>query len=226
MTGLAEHVAFPVRMPTPELGTEILRVEALHGHRLQGLSLSASAGQILGIAGLAGSGRSELLRLIAGDQRMRGGQVLLDGVPVAGGSVRRAMERGIALVPAEQRRQGLVMTASIRRNIALANEASAGWLGLASRRRERAVAERGIGQLRSLRRHALGPRCLAPSASCLPAISRRSCWRGISSASRACSCSTNRPAASTSARENRDLCGDSAPRRRRSGSDRGVVGNP
>lgn len=147
MTGLAEPVSLPVRAPTPALGTEILRVEALHGHRLQGVSLSASAGRILGIAGLAGSGRSELLRLIAGDQRMRAGQVLLDGVPVAGGSVRRAMERGIALVPAERRRQGLVMTASIRRNIALANEAAAGWLGLASRRRERAVAERGVVQL-------------------------------------------------------------------------------
>jgi ABC-type sugar transport system ATPase subunit len=165
MIGRAQHDIFPARAtsaaartdgtaaaagPTAGSGnapTEILRLEALQGHRVQDVSLTASTGRILGIAGLAGSGRSELLRLIAGDERMRGGKVLLDGQPLTGGSVTRAMAAGISLVPEERRRQGLVMTASIRSNIALANLAALSWFGIASRRRERAMAERGVAQL-------------------------------------------------------------------------------
>ena len=150
MTGRAQLDVFPVRASTAHTApppVEVLRVENLRGHRLQGVSLTASAGRVLGIAGHAGSGRSELLRLIAGDERMRGGTILLDGKPVKGGSVTRAMASGIALVPEERRRRGLVMTASISSNIALANQKAVGRFGMASRRRERAMAKRGIDLL-------------------------------------------------------------------------------
>ncbi|MET0426747.1 MAG: ATP-binding cassette domain-containing protein, partial [Actinoplanes sp.] len=69
----------PPRRPTGAGGPSLLSVENLSGRRVQDVSLTLRPGEILGIAGLAGSGRSELLRLIAGAQRPLAGRVLRDG---------------------------------------------------------------------------------------------------------------------------------------------------
>ena len=120
----------------------VLRVEELSGYTLRGVSLAARAGRVLGIAGLAGAGRSELLKIVAGAQRARGGQVLLDGRDVTRHSIGRSMGDGIALVPEERRGQGLVITDSIRGNIALANFGSLSGAGVMSRSREHRTAEK------------------------------------------------------------------------------------
>jgi ABC-type sugar transport system ATPase subunit len=83
------------------------------------VSLTVRAGEIVGVAGLVGSGRSELLETIAGVRRARHGQILLDGAPRARGSLRAARQAGVVLVPEDRLGQGLAPQHSILDNLAV-----------------------------------------------------------------------------------------------------------
>jgi ribose transport system ATP-binding protein len=85
----------------------------------QTVSLSVRHGEILGLAGLVGSGRTELARAIFGIDRLLGGSVRLDGEPIQPDTPREAIERGIYLVPEDRRRSGLVIDLSVMANISL-----------------------------------------------------------------------------------------------------------
>lgn len=128
-------------------GDVVLKVEGLSGHTLIDVSLTARSGNVLGIAGLAGSGRSELLKIIAGAERAQAGRVMLGSVDVTGLSLARTMTAGIALVPEERRSQGLVMSESIQTNIALSNLAAISRFGVASKLKEREIAVRRASEL-------------------------------------------------------------------------------
>ena len=100
---------------------EVLRAEGISVPRLvHDISFSLSVGEILGIAGLVGSGRTELLRSLAGAQPGATGRLIIDGedrqLP---SSVRRALALGIALAPEDRKAQGLVLSLSGRTNITL-----------------------------------------------------------------------------------------------------------
>lgn len=146
MIGRAHGQVYPPRSEAE--GDVVLEVERLEGYTLRGVSLTARSGRVLGIAGLAGSGRSELLKIIAGAQRARGGSVRLAGRDVTRHSLGRAMDDGIAFVPEERRSEGLVMTDSVQSNIALANLRAFSKLGVMRARTERAAAQRHAEQLR------------------------------------------------------------------------------
>ncbi|WP_181158535.1 sugar ABC transporter ATP-binding protein [Leucobacter massiliensis] len=146
MIGREHGQVYPPRAEAP--GEPVLEVEELRGHTLKGVSIAAAAGRVLGIAGLAGSGRSELLKIIAGAERAQGGAVRLAGADVTRASLTAAMDAGIALVPEERRSQGLVMGDTIQSNIALANLRALSTLGVMRAARERATAERRAAELR------------------------------------------------------------------------------
>ncbi len=146
MIGRDHGQVYPPR--AEEIGPVVLEVDRLSGHTISDVTLTARSGNVLGIAGLAGAGRSELLKIIAGAERPQSGRVLLDGVDVTGRSLARAMHAGIALVPEERRSQGLVMSESIQTNIALPNLASISRFGVALRSRERDTATRRATELR------------------------------------------------------------------------------
>src|SRR4029450_4121285 len=76
-------------------------------------------GEILGLAGLVGSGRTELARALFGIDRKLGGEVRLNGKPVAIASPREAIDQGIFLVPEDRKRSGLLLDVSIAENISL-----------------------------------------------------------------------------------------------------------
>ena len=89
---------------------------------VKGVSFSLRKGEILGIAGLMGSGRSELVTTIFGEYgQNRTGEVLFNGVPVEIDSARAAMNNGISLVPEDRKRMGLVIDQSIIKNMSLPN---------------------------------------------------------------------------------------------------------
>ncbi|MEO7587263.1 MAG: sugar ABC transporter ATP-binding protein, partial [Arachnia sp.] len=140
MIGRAPEQEFPPRATVD--GEPVLSVTDLTGWTLRGVSLKACSGRVLGIAGLAGAGRTELLRLIAGVERARGGTVELDGHDITRSSVARSMAAGVVLVPEERRRQGLVMNASIATNIGLGSLKALSRGGVMQPRRERALARR------------------------------------------------------------------------------------
>ena len=83
------------------------------------LSFSLKKGEVLGIAGLMGSGRTEILESIFGISPMDSGRILIDGVEVKIQSPRDAIDHGIVLVPEDRRRQGLVLLHSVKDNVIL-----------------------------------------------------------------------------------------------------------
>lgn len=85
--------------------------------RLQGVSFSIRRGEIVGLAGLMGSGRTELVRAIFGIDRPDSGEVLVEGAPVRLGDPKAAMVAGIGLIPEDRASQGLVVDHSIRENV-------------------------------------------------------------------------------------------------------------
>jgi ribose transport system ATP-binding protein len=85
------------------------------------VSFSVRAGEVFGIAGIVGAGRTELVRAIAGADRVAHGRVKIDGEPIRLKSPRDALANGIVLVPEDRKAQGLVLQHSIAENLALGN---------------------------------------------------------------------------------------------------------
>ena len=120
------------------LGEPVLRVEGLSsGTRFQEVSLTLRQGEILGLAGLVGAGRSELARAIFGLDPDRTGTVSVGGRHLPCGDVSAAMDAGVGLLPEDRKRQGLVLGLNCRENGSLAVlERWSRW-GWIDRRRER-----------------------------------------------------------------------------------------
>ncbi|MDA9500272.1 sugar ABC transporter ATP-binding protein [Bradyrhizobium sp. CCBAU 11357] len=108
------------------------------------VSLSVRRGEILGLAGLVGSGRTELARALFGIDRLRGGAIRLYGEPIRIASPRAAIEQGIYLVPEDRKGAGLLLDVSITENISLPDLASymRFWLVDSARENENAVRQR------------------------------------------------------------------------------------
>lgn len=103
-------------------GKEMLRVEGLRREgKLYDISFSVHAGEILGIAGLVGAGRTELVRAIFGADPIDGGRIFVEGQEVRIRSPRDAVRHGIALLTEDRKTQGLVLLMSVRDNVTLAS---------------------------------------------------------------------------------------------------------
>jgi ribose transport system ATP-binding protein len=102
-------------------GKEILRIENLSSDRVSNVNLTLYRGEVLGLAGLVGAGRSELARLVFGADRRTGGRIFLEGREIAPESPHQAIREGIGLLTEDRNRYGLIMQMSIRENISLAN---------------------------------------------------------------------------------------------------------
>jgi ribose transport system ATP-binding protein len=115
---------------------------------VQGVSFSVHAGEVVGIAGLVGAGRTDLARLVFGADPKEGGEIRLDGRPVAIRSPRDAIRQGICLLTEDRKAQGLVLGLSARDNFSLPNldRWSAG--GFVRTRKELGAFERFIASLR------------------------------------------------------------------------------
>ncbi|HYO87720.1 MAG TPA: sugar ABC transporter ATP-binding protein [Candidatus Limnocylindrales bacterium] len=118
MTGRDLQQVYPPRVEP--VGDDVrLAVRDLASDHVRGLTFDVHAGEIVGIAGLAGAGRSEALRVLMGADRKTGGQILLDGKPVRALSVADAWAEGLGFVPEERRAQGLILSRPISDNISL-----------------------------------------------------------------------------------------------------------
>lgn len=127
-------------------GTPALEVTDLRGARVRGATFSVHAGEIVGVAGLAGSGRSELARLLFGAQERTGGNVRVDGRPLHASTPQAAMQQGVALVPEDRRREGCVLGMTLAENVTLAGLPTIG-PGFLDRHRERGVVADSIREL-------------------------------------------------------------------------------
>ncbi|MFB4308371.1 sugar ABC transporter ATP-binding protein [Actinomadura sp. GTD37] len=106
------------------------------------VDLDLHAGEVVGFAGLLGSGRSELARLIFGADHADSGRIRTDDGPVSIRTPRAAIDRGVAFCPEDRKGDGLVMDLTVEENIVLAMQAARGWLRpLTQRRRDELVDE-------------------------------------------------------------------------------------
>jgi rhamnose transport system ATP-binding protein len=118
-----------------EIGAPVLTVSRLTREGVfTDVSFEVKRGEIVGLAGLVGAGRSEVARAIFGIDKPDGGHVEVDGVQLKPGSPAAAMRAGVGLVPEDRRQQGLVMELSIERNMGLTRlGALSGALGIIGR---------------------------------------------------------------------------------------------
>jgi len=119
MVGREVTELFP-KQPT-EIGEPLLEVEGLTTPGVfHDITFTVRSGEIVGLAGLVGAGRSEVARAIFGVDSYREGTVRMRGKPIPQGEPTAAMRAGIALVPEDRRKQGLVIESGVGRNITLA----------------------------------------------------------------------------------------------------------
>jgi ribose transport system ATP-binding protein len=102
-------------------GDPVLEARGLNaGPRVRDVSFTVHAGEILGLAGLMGSGRTELARALFGIDRLDSGEIYIRGKKADLSTPKRAMTAGLALIPEDRRAQGLVLDHSVRENLLLA----------------------------------------------------------------------------------------------------------
>lgn len=115
--------------------------------KFHNVSFTLYHGEVLGIAGMLGSGRTELLRAIFGAEPFDEGKLLLEGQPVHAATPDRMKRLGVAFTPENRKEQALVQILSTRANFCLASLDRISTLGFTTRRREGAVADRLVEQL-------------------------------------------------------------------------------
>ncbi|MET0864148.1 MAG: sugar ABC transporter ATP-binding protein [Nakamurella sp.] len=123
MTGRSIEYVFPQRSlapPGPEV-PPLLTVSGLSRRaEFEGVSFEARPGEIVGLAGLVGAGRSEIVETIFGARRADSGTVAINGVPLRNGSVGSAVAAGVGLCPEERKSQGLILDQAVYQNISMA----------------------------------------------------------------------------------------------------------
>jgi ribose transport system ATP-binding protein len=142
MTGRTVEYVFPETDGVPSEAPVVLEVDGL---ALRGVftdvSLQVRAGEIVGLAGLVGSGRSEILETIYGARRASAGKVRVDGRRLRAGSVAGAVGAGIGLAPEERKSQGLLLDEPVYRNVTLSTFSRFARGGLLDERAERSAAD-------------------------------------------------------------------------------------
>jgi simple sugar transport system ATP-binding protein len=111
------------------------------------IDLNIYQGQVLGLGGLLGSGRTETARMLFGNDRTDSGTVSIDGKPVKLNSPRKAIQQGLAFCPEDRKTEGIIADLSIRENIVLALQARRGIFRYLPKRTQTAIADEYIKQL-------------------------------------------------------------------------------
>jgi ribose transport system ATP-binding protein len=123
MTGRSIEYVFPPRPETPrDQGAPVLEVRDLSlAGVFTGVDLTVHAGEIVGLAGLVGAGRSEIIETVYGARRASAGTVTVDGKRLHRGSVTHAVRAGVGLAPEERKSQGLLLDEAVFKNITVSS---------------------------------------------------------------------------------------------------------
>lgn len=148
MTGREVENVFPPAVPVAPDAPVVLDVDGLAlAGVFEDVSFQVRAGEVVGLAGLVGSGRSEILETVYGAHRSTAGTVSVGGTPLRRGSVVSAVKAGIGLSPEERKSQGLVLDEPIFVNVTLSSIPRFAKAGFLDERSERAVAREQIEAL-------------------------------------------------------------------------------
>lgn len=146
MVGRAIESQYPRVRTAP--GEELLRIDGLSSPgSFEDISLTVRAGEVVGLAGLVGAGRTEVLRAVLGADRYTAGSVFLRGRRVPRHDVRASIHAGLGLVPEDRKAQGLVLGASVAENLSLVSLRAATRFGIVDRARLERSAHRAVANL-------------------------------------------------------------------------------
>lgn len=123
-------------------GRSVLEVSHLEGDDFHDVSLYVRAGEIVGLSGLMGAGRTELVQAIMGIDRYHAGRVLINEKPLKKNSVKKAIALGAGLLPENRKQQGLALSLSIRENAVISSLEKLNKRGIVNVKRERSAAEK------------------------------------------------------------------------------------
>ena len=147
MTGREVKNFYPRTAHTP--GAVVLEVKAAAGApRLKRASLQLRAGEIFGLAGLIGAGRTDLLRTLFGLDELDAGEVCIVGEPAGRASPRDRWAQGVGFLSENRKEEGLMLNQSLADNLTLTKMGRFGRLGWVSRGRQQSTAQHWIGELR------------------------------------------------------------------------------
>ncbi len=147
MTGRSIEYVFPPR-PARPAGQPVLQVEGLgRDGEFADVSFTVHAGEVVGLAGLVGSGRSEILETVYGARRRGAGTVAVRGRALRTGSVAAAVRAGVGLCPEERKSQGLLLHEPVYRNVSLSSIGRFARAGFVREGAERAAAGAVTAQL-------------------------------------------------------------------------------
>jgi ABC-type sugar transport system ATPase subunit len=147
MLGRPLSSVFPKKAPAPPSRPVALEGRELVAGGLKGVSVAVRAGEIVGVAGLDGSGRIELGRALFGELPLVSGDIHVSGSPVARPSPRESIRRGVSLIPPSRRDDGLFLDRPVLENATIGCLADVSRGGVVRRRAERRRGARVLGQL-------------------------------------------------------------------------------
>ncbi|MDR1966133.1 MAG: sugar ABC transporter ATP-binding protein [Synergistaceae bacterium] len=128
-----------------EIGAVLLEARHISSDYVEDVSFSLHRGEVLGFSGLVGAGRTEVMRAIVGADKIKSGEVLLDGKPISNRSPKDAMASGIVLVPEDRKTQGILANLDVSGNINIAlMDQHSNRLGVLDSDKESRAVEKGI----------------------------------------------------------------------------------
>lgn len=136
----------PKRDPALPLGEPVLEAVGLRSERFRDFDLSLHQGEIVGLAGVDGNGQAEVIRALAGMVPARG-ELKVDSRSVRLGSSSAAADAGIAFIPSDRHREGIMAALGVRENLAVGNLGEYAELGFVNPRRERAAVGARLKEL-------------------------------------------------------------------------------
>jgi ribose transport system ATP-binding protein len=148
MIGRKLDTMFPKRNPT-QWNETVLEIKGLNSAVNRDCSMFVRKGEIVGLSGLVGSGRTELVRAIFGADAMTAGEILLEGKPFSIKNPKNAVKLGIGLIPEDRKKHGVILSKSIRQNTTMAAVSKIVHMGMIKHAEEKRIANELAEKLRT-----------------------------------------------------------------------------
>ena len=145
MIGRSIENEFPER--PRNVGETILELRSLNTSKLHDISFELKKGEILGLVGLVGAGRTEIVRALFGADKVKGHQILIDGKPVKIKSPRDAKAAGMGFISEDRKQEGLILPQTVEANISMAKLKQITKLGFIVKSQEKGIAQRQVESL-------------------------------------------------------------------------------